>query len=166
MVILSKVNLLKLIAFSFKASEGSNGDHTCRWLQFGGQTPDSQEVWASNFSFCKYLAQGTFFHGKGSNTGWRRRTLRWRRRCSRRLCRATHKRLESGRSLVYFTWPLYQCVTWGQFWRTLERQLGALCRAVAVQLAEEGKVDKNVDGKVDGKVLWCIYYRREGKGEA
>merc|ERR1719495_1067405 len=35
--------------------------------------------------------------------------------------------------------------------RTLERQLGALCRAVAVQLAEEGKVDKNVDGKVDGK---------------
>merc|ERR1711962_1811668 len=35
--------------------------------------------------------------------------------------------------------------------RTLERQLGALCRAVTVQLAEEGKVDKNVDGKVDGK---------------
>ena len=51
----------------------------------------------TTFPFTKILPPGTFFHGKGSNTGWPRTTLMWTRRCSRRLCRATHKRLESGR---------------------------------------------------------------------
>ena len=79
----------------------------------------------TTFPFTKILPPGTFFHGKESNTGWLRRTLMWRRRCSRRLCKATHKRLESGRIFVYlkfamvkyFSLPfmllasIYQCVT-------------------------------------------------------
>ena len=87
--------------------------------------PIAKRFEQTTFPFTKILPLGTFFHGKESNTGWLRRTLMWRRRCSRRLCKATHKRLESGRIFVYlkfamvkyFSLPfmllasIYQCVT-------------------------------------------------------